>query len=301
MTSWQDFDTKSVLERDVLLRALPLVATQSTGDARAIIDMAGGPGQTIVGIGTAGNLGATPEACIDLLQLRPLLFGTAWKVLDLLLEAALAAAGETSGRADGSWPIATKQQKAAVFTERPPAISATSWRALMTMYGKTVELRHSLVHRAVYTDPAGALVGHNRQGAQLSPVTPEEQEAFGRAVLRATELVLAATPDTRVEADLVRHLGKLRGHHQVGLPTVPASDRLPELTAIVDGDPALPYLYTLDVPALRARSPWPDAACADLIVRLRDRPGQDLRGRLEHAPDEVVSIDPAAPPGWLSS
>ena len=50
----------------------------------------------LTGVGDPGHIGIsvpsivelTPEACIDLLRLWPLLFGTAWKVLDLLLEAA---------------------------------------------------------------------------------------------------------------------------------------------------------------------------------------------------------------------
>jgi hypothetical protein len=31
VTAWQEFDTNSALERDVLVRAMPLVATESTG------------------------------------------------------------------------------------------------------------------------------------------------------------------------------------------------------------------------------------------------------------------------------
>jgi hypothetical protein len=263
--------------------------------------MGGGPGQTTIRLGVADSLGATPEACIDLLQLRPLLFGTAWKVLDLLLDAALAAAGELSTQKDGRWSVEAKEKKATGFTAQPQAISTAAWQALMATYAATVQLRHSLVHRAVFTDPAGALVGHDKQGAQLRPVPPDEQEAFVRAVLRAAQLVLAPTPEERVEADLVRHLGLLRAVHHVALPSIALSGALPEITAIVDGDAAQPGRYVLDVPALRSQSPWPDAPWADLIVQLRNRPGQELRGRLEHAPDEVVSIDPAAPPGWLSS
>jgi hypothetical protein len=94
----------------------------------------------------------------------------------------------------------------------------------MATYAATYELRHCLVHRAVYTNASGALIWHDRQGNAGRPVTRDEQDAFARAVLRA----------------------------------------------------------------------------AQLIVQLQDRPGQELRGRLEHAPDQVVSIDPAAPPSWLS-
>ena len=113
------------------------------------------------------------------LQLRPLLFGTAWKVLDLLLEAALAAASEVSPQKDGHWSIEAKEKKATAFTAQPQSISSAAWQALMATYAATVQPRHSLVHRAVFTDPAGALVGHDRQGAKLRRVPPDEQEAFG--------------------------------------------------------------------------------------------------------------------------
>jgi hypothetical protein len=57
--------------------------------------------------------------------------------------------------------------------------------------------------------------------------------------------------------------------------------------------------YSLDVPALKKRQPFQAAAHADLVVQFRDRPGQDVRGRLEDAPDETVIIDPDNPPRWL--
>lgn len=85
---WQDFDTGSALERDTLERALPLVETESTGNWGAVINMTGvgDPGRVTIGF-RDGDM--TAGQCIEFLQLRPLLFGTAWKVLDLLLEADL--------------------------------------------------------------------------------------------------------------------------------------------------------------------------------------------------------------------
>jgi hypothetical protein len=85
--SWQDFDVDSALQRDTLGRALRLVETESAEDWGDRINMADphDPGLTTVLVDSIVN-GATPESCIDLLQLRPLLFGTAWTVLDLLLE-----------------------------------------------------------------------------------------------------------------------------------------------------------------------------------------------------------------------
>jgi hypothetical protein len=153
----------------------------------------------------------------------------------------------------------------------------------------------------VSTDPtSGALVGHDEQGGPLRPVAPDEQAALVRGVLRASQLVLAPAPDERIATDLMRHLGALAGVHGVALPPVSPHEVVREITAIVGPDPTEAGIYLLDVPALRTRVGLPAEACADVIVQLKDCPGQELRGRLEHAPDQVVSIDPAAPPAWLS-
>jgi hypothetical protein len=170
----------------------------------------------------------------------------------------------------------------------------------MATYAATEELRHCLLHRAVFTDTSGALIWHDKQGAPGRPVTREEQDAFVRAALRAAQLVIPPSPDERIEDDLMHQLGLLAGVHGVALGQVPQHLRLARITAIIGADPATPGSYKLDVPALKSQSPWPDAAWADLFVQLNDRPGQELRGRLEHAPDAVVATDPAAPPSWLS-
>ena len=85
--SWQDFEVNSALQRDTLERAMPLVQTSTTDDWTDLINMADpdDPGYlTLVPDPIVG--GATPESCVELLALRPLLFGTAWTVLDFLLE-----------------------------------------------------------------------------------------------------------------------------------------------------------------------------------------------------------------------
>jgi hypothetical protein len=299
--SWQDFDTDSALERNLLERALPLVAIQSTGDWRATIDMTRPEETTTAHVQFTEVIGATPERCVDLLQIRPLLLGTAWKVLDLLLEEALAEAGEQPDQKKKSrWSIERKKALAQKGAGKPGALSISSWRVLTLSYVLTVDLRHSLTHRSVFTDPTGALVGHDDDGNPIRPMPPEEQVAFVRAVLRAAQLVLAPASDDRIATDLVRQLGALTGLHGVALPAVQPSEMLREITAIVGRDPAAPGHYVLDVSALRVRVDLPAGAPADVIVQLKDRPGQELRGRLEHAPEQVVLLDPAAPPSWLS-
>jgi hypothetical protein len=300
--SWQDFEAKSALQRDTLERAIPLVATSTNDDWTDLINMADAddPGYLTI-VPDPIVAGATPESCVELLALRPLLFGTAWTILDFLSEEVLAAAGETPDLANGNWSIDRKRRHARAGARQPTTITTDSWQALMLTYAETSELRHSLVHRAAFTDrTTQALVGHDRNGGRLRPMTVDEQEAFVRAVLRAAGLVTAAAHEERHVDDLVHQLGQLTGIHRLALPPLPADLKLSRLTVIIPADSANPGRYVLDIPAVKAAWAQPDRRWVDLIVRFPDRPGQELRRRLEHAPDTEISIDPAAPPSWLS-
>jgi hypothetical protein len=142
-------------------------------------------------------------------------------------------------------------------------------------------------------------VGIDEKGMPIRPLSVDEQEAFVRAILRAAELVTAAAPDDRGKADLFHQLGVLRGIHGQQLPAVGLRDALPEITVIMHPDTQESGGYTLNVSALHARQPFDGTTHADLILQFSDRPGQDLRGRLEDAPDGTVTINPEHPPSWL--
>lgn len=97
-------------------------------------------------------------------DIRPLLFGAAWKVLDLLCELTLGQAGVA--RQGGRYLVSFKVEKAAngtlasisPFDGRPDL-----WARIMGTYGATEELRHSLVHRRLIIDPAtGEISGVDR-------------------------------------------------------------------------------------------------------------------------------------------
>jgi hypothetical protein len=189
--TWSDFDTDSALERDVLRRALPLVPTVSDGSRRITVDQITGTMHAALTFGD--TLGPTPAGCIDLLGIRPLLVGTAWKIIDLLLEAALDADNQKPPNNRLRWRIDEKINTAIARTARPSLISSQAWDPLMGTYVATADLRHSLVHRRVHTDAANALIGHDSTGVALRPLTPGEQEALARTALRAAELVTASS------------------------------------------------------------------------------------------------------------
>lgn len=296
--TWSDFNTNTALERDILGRALPLVATESNGAASAIIDMA--KPTSVAFLSAVDHLGMDPARCIDVLGIRPLLVGTSWKIVDVLLETALDLAGIPADQANGNRWISSKREQAATVPPGP-GVGDAPWSALMKSYVATIELRHSLVHRTVYTDPAGALVGKNPSGKPLRPMTASEQEAFGRATLRAAQLVTADHPDDRIAADLAWQLAWLIDLHYVPQQTVPRLDALPMLTVILVPNTAPDGSYLLDLSEVRRRSPLGSTSVADLVIQFHGRPGQELRGRMERAPTEQVSIVPDQPPSWLAS
>jgi hypothetical protein len=291
-----DFDTSTALERDVLRRALPAVPSSGQSYARATLE----PGQPAeVAIGVIDTIGATPESCVERLALRPLLVGAAWKVLDLLLEAALDQAGVPPDQGRG-YSIGFKQRQAQAAAARPTQFAASVWGSLMAVYDATVEIRHSMVHRRVHTDANGSLVGVDRIGQSLRPMLPSEQEAFARVVLVAADQALAPATDARSTSRLVRHLADLAALYGQSTTAAGAPDVVPELTVIIDPNPADPQRYLLDMADVRVRNPFSAAGgYADLIIKPRDRPGQELCGRLEEAPPDLVAIDPDAPPPWL--
>src|SRR4051794_29658913 len=94
--TWMDFDNDSALEREILERALPLLPL--TGEAGHVFMVDAAQQSMGVNIRLTDTLGPTPKSCVDLLQIRPLLTGAAWKVVDLLVEYALDEAGYRPSR-----------------------------------------------------------------------------------------------------------------------------------------------------------------------------------------------------------
>jgi hypothetical protein len=119
-------------------------------------------------------------------------------------------------------------------------------------------------------------------------------------VQRATQLVIADTPDGRVAADLTRQLAGLIGIHGASLPVVDQLGALYELTLILEHIPHGDD-YLLDLDAVRHRSPLGPTSVADLIIQFHGRPSQELRGRMENAPSDLMSINPDRPHSWLST
>jgi quercetin dioxygenase-like cupin family protein len=229
-------------------------------------------------------------------DLRPLAFGAAWKVLDLLLELAFANAGTTSST--GQLTIATKRNLAGRGHGNLPPLTADRalWRTLTGVYAGTTEVRNSLVHRLAKVDRAtGALTGHDRQGQALVPISGDQQEAFCRAIQRAAMAALTGRISPREHSDLAWQLDQLRAHHQQ--PVLGGVQFQPPVLLIVSPNPSGGQLV-IDIPALlrAAQSSWPDRHI-DARFSLPD--GSHFIAEVESAPASVNTVDLNDPPNWL--
>lgn len=280
----------------MLERALPLSPLTSDGSSWIEVDSRA----TSMAAGASAHLssGHSAAECVAALKIRPLLVGAAWKVLDVLLEEALGQQGLVPSRGT-RWTIEEKVRKAGSHTGKPRAFVHSDWVAVTNSYVATEQLRHSLVHRTARTDLSGALTGVDKNGQDLRPLHPEEQDAFGRMALRAAALVTRTTGDARDQAALRYELSLLTALHGAKISTGDWSHPPREVRVTVDPDPGNPGQYILDLPFVQRHVDLQGDVEADLVVRLRDRPEKVLYGRLEEDAGIVISFNPNMPPPWL--
>jgi hypothetical protein len=171
-------------------------------------------------------------AAVERLGIRPLAFGSAWKVLDLLLEYALAEAGlSPANRKQKRWRIDEKIAHARSGNGQAAPLSTNKavWQRLMTAYAETEEVRHSLVHRRATVGAAGEVTGADRSGNALRALTLDEQVHFMRAAQRAVKYLQQNSLSSRDEAAILGELDKLAGvtsmpstgHSVVSHPPIP--------------------------------------------------------------------------------
>ena len=117
-----DFADESAFERYVLQQALPLVP-HDAGSGSAVYDVAAD--QISWNMVVHDTIGLTVEGAVDQLGIRPLCFGAAWKIADLLLEHALSASGLSPARGT-RWTIAEKARHARKFRGRAAPLRPTA-------------------------------------------------------------------------------------------------------------------------------------------------------------------------------
>src|SRR5665213_2043970 len=92
---------------------------------------------TAIHIGTSVTIGRTTEDFVRELRLAPLMFGAAWKMLDVLVEHAMRAAGLVKPR----YSIAEKVKwvGAGKFVVQPLAQNQTLWERVCVSYVRAAQ------------------------------------------------------------------------------------------------------------------------------------------------------------------
>jgi len=213
-TDRSELDEDTALERFAIDGTVPPHA--NVGSTQSI-DLRGKapdqPKQIALGFNVNMSQGAVEAA---LARVKPFVFGGANKVLDLMIELAFDTAGlaPATGR---RWTFAEKVTHARSFegdlpplTDRAPEV----WERLLVSYVNLEEVRHSLAHRRAHMDPStGDLVGHDRGGSSLRPVTVTEQEQFARLALEAADAVIGDALPIRLHNQLAWRANQLQGLH----------------------------------------------------------------------------------------
>lgn len=291
ITSQPEFEESTAFERWMLSALVPLPKKRS--HAAGVKDIATG---TVIYTPETVEMcmfaGGVREVVVDL---RPLAFGAAWKILDLLIEFALWNEGHRGGRY-GRMTIETKASCAEAGAGRCSHLSDDRplWSTLLAGYAATKETRHSLTHRLAEVDAmTGTLTGRDVKGRALLPLTAEQQEAFCRAVQRAAEAVLTGNLSVRDRSDLAWQLDQLHRHH--GRPLLDGIQTVPHPVAIAR-KPTQAGPFELDVPEVmeEVKGNWPNLDQCDVSIELED--GRFIIAEIENLPHSVMMIDPARLP-----
>lgn len=203
----QDLVDDVAYELYVLRKVAPVLLAQA-GGSPSCYDLA--HDRMTVSLSMSATLGMTLETAVEQLGIRPLAFGAGWKVIDLLLERAYAAAGLSPSRGS-RWTIAEKQSlaKRGQGSAAPLSNNRAVWERLLACYVATEDVRHSLVHRRATTGADGQITGVDVTGRALSPLTKQEQLSLIRAVQRAMDCMQQGQLAGRQERALLAELDGL--------------------------------------------------------------------------------------------
>jgi hypothetical protein len=301
-TTVSEFEDDTGFERLILDRATPLLPRSENG---SVIDLrsVGSTGTDVTPVTvsiSAGDSSRSPNDELSMDDLRPFIFGAAWKVLDFLVELSFEMNDVPPDRRGREYTIAKKAGEAARGLVDPVApfdSHAPLWSRLLHVYSSTKELRHSLVHRRFKVDPdTGEVTGEPRPGESARPLTAAEQTDFCRAAQGVAQAVIDRTLSTRRANQLGWSLDQLSAHHgQPLLGTEAVHGVIP--TVLVSAGNLHEITVVSSEILAHAQQAVGGVSHFDLMLCLPD--GRLLTGALEDAPRQPVTFQVDEPPTWL--
>ncbi len=298
ITTAAEFQEAVAFEACVLDKMLPVISGEENGS----IDLRGDTTVAAIQVSISANMsaGAVERVKNDL---APLMFGAAWKVLDLALELILNSGGLKPDRRFGSeWSIAAKQTLAAQGAGNHSSLTSDYqvWQAVGALYANTVEHRHCLVHRtAVIDSDSGALGGKDRAGNTLANLSLDEQKSIARIASLVAEGIVGGGIANRDQDHLRYFLDQVASHTNqfpfgVTRQGAPA-EILTELRVINEQ-----LVVDVHAAADRASKVFQGVQHFNVVFDIPDGSGRKLEAKLEEIPSGQVVVDLDALPHWLS-
>jgi len=242
---------------------------------RDVIDLRGP--NAIIGAHAVSSLSGDAVAAFRDKVLLPLLFGSAWKILDLIVERAW--------QAQGGPPkpqIADKLRRTLSNPSESAAVVCGDQRILdriLAVYRNTLALRHALIHRRVSRLPDGGLA--EPAGSHLSR---DEILALCLVSRRLPE-VAGCTLDNRTIGELAWHINQLARVHEEPDLTDAYAPRPIDIVKVAAVERNGRLTVDVDRAKSKARSVNSGFPFADLQIYLPDRETLAVECRLEDAPD----------------
>ncbi len=229
------------------------------------------------------------------LSLRPLMFGAAWKILDLIVDYVIQAPPFKSTQFSEKIERVNSSNPPPPFDQHP-----SLWTAIMTTYSGTVELRNNLIHRQAHISATRDLTGVNKNTRQSETLTADQQLAFCRLSQRVVNCTLSGTATERDLFDIsfqLKELGPYSGNysHLLGRDAT----RLHEIVADI---PVRDGLAKVDVPELLklAHKRFSEPKYIDFIGYIEGNETSVLTGPLEVAEQRIYTFRLTNIPVWLS-
>ncbi|QEY57778.1 hypothetical protein FXF61_00640 [Pseudomonas sp. C27(2019)] len=298
ITTVREFQDAVAFETYVLDKMLPVIS----GCENDSIDLRGSATAATVQITLTDNLSASAVESIKS-DLAPLLFGSAWKVLDLAVELILNVGALTADRRSGyEWSISAKQIHAAQGAGGFHVLTSDRqvWVAIGAVYANTVEHRHCLVHRtAVIDSNTGALGGSDRSGNTLTSLSLDQLNAIARIASLVAEGIVDGGIAPRNRDHLCYFLDQVAPHTNQtpfgirgqGAPVVIHTDLKNNGESLV---------VDVQVAAERAARVFQDVLHFNVVFDIPDGSGRKLKANLEEIPSGQILVDLDALPDWLS-
>ncbi|MFE3983098.1 hypothetical protein ACFXPR_01315 [Nocardia tengchongensis] len=304
-TNVTEFKDETAYERYVLEHTASFVPKV---DGRSIIELGDGgtvsaniqaPPARVTALATDGTQSYDGSDGVDLQVIRAMVFGAAWKVIDLLVELSLNQGPAAKQRY--SIDFKAKEATAGSVSPLPPFVVLPDiWDRVMASYVATIALRHSLVHRRLDVDQTTGLITatSDPKDPPVSPMTSDEQVAFGRVADGVAQAVIAGQLAPRQENSVKWLLDQLAAHHGKQLFGVSAKEGLiPEV--IIRPTVGVMNNVTIDFDSVRRRAHDAVGGLAYYDLRIHLPNGGILSAPLEDAPSGRLTFSVDQLPGWL--